>query len=267
MTPRVSLTASAGRYFQQPFFLILTALPENRALRPFRADHVVAGLSWIAGDRTRVTVEAYRKRYADYPVSTQVGALSLANIGDTFAVRDVLFPMESAGTGRAAGIEVFAERKAAPGARWYGQANVAISRARYSGRDGVLRPGSFDYPVVFNLTGTYRVGDRWDLSTRVAYLAGRPFTPFDEVRSTAQRRAIYDVTRVNTERGPAYVRLDVRVDRTFIVAGRPFVLFAGAQNVTDRRNVAGYGWDRRQNVSKTNTQQGLFPIVGLEWRF
>jgi hypothetical protein len=228
---------------------------------------VVAGLAWVASDRTRVTVEAYRKEYADYPVSTQVAALSLANIGDTFAVRDVLFPMESAGTGRATGIELFAERKAAPGARWYGQANVAISRARYAGRDGVLRPGSFDYPIVFNLAGSYRLGGRWDLSIRAAYLGGRPFTPFDLERSAAQRRAVYDVTRVNAERGPAYVRLDVRVDRALTVAGRPFVFFAGAQNVTDRRNVAGYGWDRRQNLPKINTQQGLFPIAGLEWRF
>lgn len=41
---------------------------------------------------------------------------------------------------------------------------------------------------------------------------------------------------------------------------------AGIQNVTNRRNVAGYSWDRRGNAPATLEQPGIFPILG-DWSF
>ncbi len=265
LSDAVSLRASYGRYYQQPFFPFLAVFPENRELEPIRADHFVAGVSWQVDPLTRAGVEVYRKNYADYPVSTTLPELSLANIGDTFNVRDVLFPMSSDGTGRAEGIEFIVERK--PGGRWYGQANVAWSRARHAGLDGVLRPGSFDSPVVANVDGGVELTPRWQLSARFSFLSGRPYTPFDEALSSAQRRGIYDLAQVNADRAPAYARLDVRVERRFVVGGQPLVIFGGVQNVTNRENVAQYTWNRRRNETAIQTQIGIFPILGLDWRF
>jgi hypothetical protein len=267
MTSRLTLRGSVGQYYQQPFYLFLTAYPENRSLKPFRADHYVGGVTFYPDSSTRISVEAYRKNYRDYPVSSQIPSLSLANVGDTFAVRDILFPMTSSGRGAATGIEIYVERRADAASRWNGEANLAVSRARYAGRDGVLRPGSFDYPVVANVAGGYRVSPAWSVSARMSYLAGRPFTPVDLAASTAQRRAVYDLARVNAERAPDYFRLDVRVDRRFRLGDRPISIFAGAQNVTNRKNVAGYTWDRRNSVVRISEQLGVFPIVGLEWPF
>lgn len=267
LTPRLSLRASYGQYTQQPFTLFLTAFPENRTLRPFRADHYVAGVSYRPGETTRVTAEFYRKRYRDYPTSSQIPSLSLANVGDTFSLRDILFPLVSAGRGEAEGAEIFAERLAAPGRRWHAQANAAFSRVRYSGLDGIARPGSFEYPIVANLSGTLRLSSRWDLSTRVAYLAGRPYTPFDLAASSAQRRGVYNLSQVNAARLPDYFRLDLRADRRFTVNGREVTVFGGVQNLTNRRNVANFSWDRRNNMMRINDQLGLFPMLGLDWRF
>ena len=61
--------------------------------------------------------------------------------------------------------------------------------------------------------------------------------------------------------------MDIRVDRTFVVGGQPVRMFAGAQNVTNRENAAGFTWDRRSNLQRTQEQQGLFPILGLDWQF
>ncbi|MFP5380154.1 MAG: hypothetical protein ACLGHP_10490, partial [Vicinamibacteria bacterium] len=215
---------------------------------------------------TRATVEAYWKTYADYPVALGYPSLSLANVGDTFNVREILFPLTSAGRGRARGVEAFVERKDT-GGRWYGQANLAVSKAEHAGLDGVLRDGSFDYPVVANVVGGYRLGRGWATSVRMAYLSGRPYTPFDEAVSTAQRRPVFDLTRVNAERAPAYFRLDVRADKTFQVNGRPVTIFAGVQNVTNRQNFAGVQWNRRLNRETINEQLGVFPILGVDWRF
>jgi hypothetical protein len=265
LTSRVSAHAASGVYYQQPPFLFVTVFPENRELEPLRAHHFVSGLTLQPSPTTRITVEAYHKRYAMYPVARDYPQLSLANLGDTFNVREILFPLVSGGVGRATGVELFAERKG--NGRWYGQANVAVSRARHAGLDGVLRPGSFDYPVVFNMTGGFRVSPKWEVGGRVSYLSGRPYTPYDVGASTLQRRGVFDLARVNGVRAPYYFRADVRVDRTFTIAGRPLIVFAGAQNITNRKNFSQETWNRTTNAVDGSEQLGVFPLVGLEWRF
>jgi hypothetical protein len=131
----------------------------------------------------------------------------------------------------------------------------------------VRRAGSFDYPVVLNLLGGYRFANRWDVSVRTAYLTGRPYTPFNPAFSVQQRRGIYDLSRVKDSRTPDHFRADVRVDRTFRVNGQPVTLFFGVQNVTNRTNIAGFTWDRRNNQPRASEQQGVFLVLGLDWRF
>ncbi|BDC49188.1 collagen-binding protein [Bryobacterales bacterium F-183] len=265
LTEKLSWRASFGSYFQQPNFLFLAAFPQNRGAIPFRADHYVTGLNYALSPTVRVSVEVYRKNYKDYPVASQFPALSLANLGDTFNIRDLLFPLTSAGRGRAQGIEVFVEKRLT--SKLYAQANFSQSSAKQAGLDGVLRPAAFDYRRIFNVTGGYRFNDKWELATRISYLGGRPFTPFNLAESTAQRRGIFDLDRVNAERLKDYARLDVRVDRVLTAWGKPLRVFAGAQNILGRENIASFIWNRRTNAVQVNEQIGVFPIIGLDWRF
>lgn len=265
LTQKLSWRASYGSYFQQPLFLFLAAFPGNQGMVPLRADHYVTGLSYIISPTLRVTLEAYRKNYKDYPAARDVPQLSFANIGDTFNVRDILMPLVSAGRGRAEGIELFMEKKFTD--KWFGQANLAVSSSRHAGLDGVLRPGSFDYPLVANFVGGYRLTKNWEFSARFAYLSGRPFIPFDETLSRQQRRGVFELDRVNAERLPAYMRVDIRLDRTFTVRDKPLLVFLGVQNIIGRRNVAGFTWNRALNEVQKNTQLGLFPVIGMDWRF
>ena len=265
ISDKLSWRASFGTYFQQPQFLFLAAFPQNRNLTPFRSQHLVTGITYIPTASLRFTVEAYQKDYKDYPVSTQFPALSLASTGDTFQIRDVLFPLTSAGRGRARGIEFFAEKKW--GSRWFGNANLSLSQSRQGGLDGILRPSTFDFPVIFNSVGGYRLNKKWEFSARTTVTSGRPYTPFNVALSTAQRREIFDLTRINELRVPAYIRVDVRVDRTFTFKDKPLLVFLGAQNVTNRNNISGFQWSRRANIPRVNEQLGLFPVIGLNWIF
>jgi hypothetical protein len=265
LSDELSWRFSAGQYYQAPAFLFVSSFPEHRALLPWRADHLVTGLVWSPSPGLRLSAEAYRKTYRDYPVAAELPSVSLANIGDTFDVREILFRLTSAGEGVAEGVELFAEQRLTR--RLYGQANVSFSRTRHAGLDGVRRPGSFDYPFVFNVTGGYRMSDTWEASARAAFLSGRPYTPYDETVSETQRRGVYDLSRVNALRAPDYVRLDLRADRRFTVGNQVVNVFFGVQNVTNRRNVAGYQWNRRTNGVQVSQQQGVFPILGFDWRF
>ena len=265
LTDRLSWRGSYGIFFQQPGFLFLSAFAINRQLDPTRATHYVTGLAYQANNSLRLTMELYQKDYRDYPVSIDYPAFSLANAGDTFAVRDLLFPLVSAGRGRARGIEFFIEKKFTT--KWFGQSNLSFSRTRHAGRDGIERPGSFDYPVIFNAVGGYKFNAKWEFSSRLAYLGGRPFTPFNETLSRQQSRGIFDFNRVNGERAPAYFRLDFRLDRNFTIRDKPLIVFVGLQNATNRKNFAQVNWDRRLNQQYLSYQLAIFPLVGLDWRF
>lgn len=265
LTEKLSWRASYGTYYQQPFFQFIEAYPQNRDLTPIRSEHIVSGFSFIASPTLRMTVEAYRKNYKDYPTSTQFPGLTLANVGDTFDVRDILFPMTSAGRGRVQGVELFVEKKFTR--RWFGQANLTLSETRHAGLDGVRRPGAFDYPLIANVVGGYRLGRRWEIGVRSSYLTGRPYTPFDLERSREQRRGIFDLQRVNAERAPDFFRLDLRVDRTFLINDKPLIVFVGIQNVTGRNNFGGINWDRRTNSPSFDDSLERFPLVGIDWVF
>lgn len=265
LSTRWSAKIATGIYYQQPLFLLLSAFPGNRELAPTRATHVVAGLTFAPSSTFRMTMEAYQKDYRDYPVARDFPAYSLANAGDTFAVPELLVPLVSAGKGRSRGIEWFAEKRFTD--RWFGQTNLGFFRTRHAGLDGVLRPGTFDSPVVFNAVGGYRFNPRWEASLRVVSLSGRPYTPFDTTSSAQARRGIFDLTRVNGNRAPDYFRVDIRVDRTFTVAGQPVLVFLGVQNLTNRRNVGQALWNRTRNEAEFNEQLGAFPLIGLDWRF
>jgi outer membrane receptor protein involved in Fe transport len=265
VTRRFAIKGSTGIYYQQPAFQFLTVFPQNRALKPFRANHYVGGVTYTLADGLVLSVEAYRKNYRDYPVSSEYPSLSLANLGDTFNVLESVFPLRSAGFGHSQGLELNLTKK--DDGRWYGQANVSVSQAEHAALDGVLHPGSFDYPIVFNLSGGRRWSSKWESSLRVSFLSGRPYTPFEVEESTRQRRGIYDLSQVNAIRGPAYFRIDARMDRNATIAGKPVIVFVGIQNVTGRRNVNGFEWNRRSNVAEPLEQLGVFPSVGLEWRF
>ena len=144
---------------------------------------------------------------------------------------------------------------------------MAFSKARHAGLDGVLRPGAFDRPFVFNAVGGRRILRKWEVAFRAACLTGRPYTPFDLERSRAQRRGVFDLAAVNTERYDAFFSLDLRIDRTFSIRDQDVVVYGGVQNVTGRENVSSVNWNRVTN--RPNELLGLSQVVlaGLEWNF
>lgn len=265
LNSKISLRGSYGHYYQQPLFLLLETFPQNRALTPIRANHTVAGVTYLMSPTVRMTFEAYQKDYKDYPVSVQFPSFSLASAADTFDVTEILMPYTSAGRGRARGVEFFIEKKFR--GRWFAQANVSYSSTKFSGLDGVRRPGTYDYPLVVNGVVGYKLTKKWDFSAAFRAMSGRPYTPFNEALSTAQNREVYDLTRINGLRAPAYFRPDIRFDRTFTVRNKPLLLWIGVQNFIDRRNVTGVRWNQNTNRSEHFRQEGLFPLIGIDWKF
>ncbi len=262
---RVSAHASYGLYFQQPFFFFLSNFPVNRDLIPARSEHFVVGASWVLSPTLRLTLEGYQKEYKDYAVSQEYPTFTLANAGDTFAINNYLFPLVSGGRGRARGVELYVEKRFTD--KWYGQFNLSYARSRQAALDQVYRRGSFDSPVIANAVGGYRFNRKWEASARIVFVDGRPYTPHLPALSFAQNRLILDTAQANSVRASDYFRVDFRVDRTFIVKDKPLLIFFGLQNATNRKNFQSVNWNAYERRTQTNYQLGLFPLVGLDWRF
>lgn len=265
VTDRLSAHASAGTYAQQPVFTYIAIVPVNRGLAPMRSSHLVGGLTWLPSAAVRVTIEAYEKRYANYPVALDYPQITLASTPYMWGAGYLMTPLTSAGRGRARGVEFSLEKKLTR--KLHAQANLTVSSSRHAALDQVLRPGGYDSRYVSNLIGGYRFNDRWSFAARFAYVSGRPYTPFDLVKSTAQNRGVLDLARVNAVRAPDYQRLDLRLDRNFHIRGGVLNVYGGIQNAFNRKNVYAEIWNFRANQPKTEYQLGAFPMFGMEWRF
>jgi len=285
-TPRVSVSyalsahtglyASMGKYAQMPPFLDLTSYPQNHLLKPISVRQFIAGIDLFGWNHGNVTVEAYQKNYSDYPVSTEYPSLSLANMVDTLGQEFIWIPMASNGSGLTRGVEL--SGKTHFGDKFFLLANISYARSLFSGLDKVMRVGNFDYPIVVNASGRYLPTKRDEFSFRYEATSGRPYTPFLLAESAAQNRPIYDLTRVNAERGPVYSRLDFRASHTFTFGSRHLAAYGGLENAFDRQNFLGIVWLPRYGLAGVcrrnpsscvsyQDQMGLFPNFGASYIF
>jgi hypothetical protein len=266
LSPTVRLSVAGGRYHQQPELVTVVAVPGNANLAPIESDHLVGGVKYEPRPGLLVSAEVYRKWYRAYPVSLDYPQLTLANHGSEFNTSDLLLlPMTSDGKGRVHGLEFFLKKRLAAGL--YGQIAYSWSRTEQAALDGIFRRGSFDTPHVMTAIAGYRLGERWEVSGRFTYATGRPYTPPLLPESVDQNRLIYDVARFNTERLPAFHRLDLRIDRKFTLFGRNTSLFADMQNLYNRRAVIEYSWNQKTRELFAEKQLEFLPIVGINIEF
>jgi hypothetical protein len=257
---------SAGRYAQQPDLAAILARPENRGLRPMRADDLVVGARWEPGPSALLSVSAFTKRYRDYPVGLQYPTLTLANHGADFdSSETLLLPLVSTGRGRARGIEVLAKRRLTD--RAYGQAAYTWSSVEHAGTDGVIRRGAFDTTHVLTALAGRQFGSHWQASGRFTFSTGRPWTSPLMPESYDQNRWIYDTSAFNAGRLPAFHRLDLRVDRQFQYRRAQMLVFADIQNVLGHDAVIEYLWNQRERRVDTARQLGVLPVIGLNVKF
>lgn len=270
-----SLSLAAGVFHQSPSLLSLSVEEGgervNRGLEPLRNRQLVAGLAVQPDPATRLSVEGFWKAYDHYPVSRDDPRISLANLGGDygFVGAEPLLPM---GEGRAYGVEFLGQRKLT--GRLYALGAYTLSWSEFAGGDGVLRPSAWDVRHALDLTGGYRVGERWEVGAKLRVLSGRPFTPFDATRSAAEYaltgRGVPDWDRIGEERTPAYARLDLRGERRFDFGGWNAVVYLDVQNILNRPNPIGWLYtqdpefpDNRRPIDGT----ALLPFFGFSVEF
>ncbi len=252
---------------QMPPMLYLLSFSNLKTLEPIRSRQWTAGALLADGRRTKVTLEAYDKTYADYPVAANLPQLSLANVADTFGQAFLMFPMVAKGKGLARGAELTVQDHLTSRVSVAG--TLAYSRSLYTGLDGVWRRGNFDIPLVANTTALWAMGRGFTVSGRFSTMSGKPYTPDNLALSEAQDRDVYDLTQVNALRSRAYARLDFRVEQARKLGRGVLTWHAGLQNALDRKNFYSYAWQPRagENGVSEQDQMPLFPDGGMKYAF
>ncbi|WP_348270059.1 TonB-dependent receptor [Edaphobacter paludis] len=269
MAPVFGMLAHVGyaEYAQLPPSLYILSFSNQETLKPIRSRHITGGLDVVDTRRARVSIEAYQKRYLDYPVAVNYPQLSLANIADTFGQAFLMFPMTSKGVGLTRGVELSLDYK--PISRLILSSAVTYSRSWYSGLDGVLRRGNFDLPVVANIAGNMRAGRGLQVSFRFSGASGKPYTPDNLPLSLAQNRDVYDLTKVNGVRAEVYRRLDFRVEQSHILNKGTFTWHIGLNNALGTTNFYSNEWRPRAGDSGVLAQDQMprFPDGGVKYSF
>jgi len=272
MFPILGRTMHVGyaEYAQLPPSLYILAFKNQDSLKPIRSQHLTWGLNILQSHHARLSVEAYQKRYMDYPVAVNFSQLSLANIANTFGQAFLMFPMTSKGSGLSRGIELSLGYK--PFSRLTLTSAVTYSRSWYSGLDGVLRRGNFDLPLVANVAGNLRLKGTMVLSFRYSGASGKPYTPDNLGLSTSQNRDVYDLSRINALRAAAYSRLDFRLEQSRPMRRGVFMWHIGLENALGTSNFYSNEWRPRlkglEDVGVlAQEQMPRFPDGGVKWSF
>ena len=208
--------ASAGRYFKIPPGTILgfqgaAGSFVNRDSEYIRSDHLVAGFEYLPRTSTRITLEGFYKRYANYPVSV-VNGVSLANLGGDFEVfgnEDV----ESVGLGRTYGLEFLVQQKLT--GNLFAILAYTYYKSEYTGFDeSIYLPSLWDYNNLISFTGGYKLGKNWELGLKFRLSGEAPFAPVDVAATTpVYPDLVLDYSQLGDQRLESFTTMDLRIDK------------------------------------------------------
>ncbi len=260
-----AVNASAGRYTQSPSYIWLVSYPENRSLSPIKADQVVLGIDHAIRPDTRITLEAYVKRYNGYPASLLQEFLVLSNTGAGFGGSEDSYssfgiePLESIGAGYSRGIELSVRKKLSE-IPCYGLFSLSASETKYTALDGVERPSSFDQRLIFNIGGGYLFNPNWEFSAKFRLVTGRPYTPWNADGS--KTAANYNGVRLDPNHS-----LDVRVDRRWFFDAWTLIAYIDVQNVYNREESRVPTYNARTGQIEQEDSIGILPTIGISAEF
>jgi TonB-dependent receptor-like protein len=265
LTKNTSLNANAGIYYQTPELLWLLADPDNVNLSSIKAVQFVAGIDQYVGQDIKITFEGYSKRYTFYPVSVYNPLFIFINSGvgvePSFIDRAV-----SAGRGYFQGLE-FSVQKKNSGKGFYASMNVSLTRSSFIALSGIETRANFDYGKQLMLIGGYKFAGDFSAGMRFKYAGSRPYTPFDYDMSRLLGNGRYQPFMYNQGRMPEYVRLDVRIDKSFNFGNKTLTGYVEVFNVLNRANTYRYLWRSSTNNIWIDYQFSILPVLGLSIKF
>jgi hypothetical protein len=253
-----------GIYRQGVPYIWQASAPENTGLAPIVSSQVGGGFDLEPRRWLRLGVEAFDKRYDNYPVDPAIPSRVLVSSSADFD-SPFVGPLVSAGQVHASGVDTFAAISSGTGVRI--TANYSYWHVSQLGLDEVWRPAEHELRHQARVELMYRPAAGWSTGFRWRYASGRPYTPFDVKASTKAGRGVYDLAQINALNYPDYRRIDLRLDKTFTGSRAATMLYAEVDNLFDHDNVLVYNWNRALRGPRAVSQWGRTVIAGVRIAF
>jgi hypothetical protein len=246
-TPRTVLKGGVGRYSQIPQEAQSVRPLGNPDLQLTRALHTSVGLEHALSEALTASVEGYAKWLDRVVTGTPDG-------------RDPVFVNTQ--EARIFGGELMLRVK--PRGRFFGFASYSLSRSERRDEGAPWRLFDRDQPHVVSAAGSYRLGRGWELGASFRFTSGAPFTPV--VASTYDASTdLYSPRygRPQSERNPAWSRLDVRVEKKWTFDVWSLAMYLDVQNVLNAPNREGFSYNYDYSARTGARGLPLLPSLGL----
>ena len=237
--------ANVGQFTQLPSYTILGyrnatgELDNLNRVKYIRNRMVAAGLQYNKVKDTRITLEGFYKKYANYPLALN-DSICLGNLGTDFAVVGNE-PVSSVCDGRAYGMEFLIQKRSRSGL--YGILAYTLSWSEFNDKNGKAVNSAWDSRHTLSLVGGMKLKRNWEMGAKFRMASGRPYTPYDVQRSLVKGNwdvkgvALNDYSRLNAERLGTFSQLDVRVDKVWYFKRSSLNLYMDIQNFLNKEYV------------------------------
>lgn len=229
-------------------------VPALNGLQPLKSDQIDAGIAFDWDKKVLFSIEIYRK-WLTNSTDYRNGVSLLASLSPWYE-------KTTQGHGDAKGVEVSVEKQ---DGRFTGSINYTLSMTNRKYPDlnnGRTFPFMYDRLHDLNISVTYRISKKWDISALWLYGTGYPVTtPVEKympVLAGISNNQISYFPSLNNSRLPAYHRLDLGLHfKTYNRLGE-HILSVDIFNAYDRKNPINVYYDYN-NYSFIYTN--LLPII------
>ncbi len=247
VSEKTTLKAGIGQYSQPPEYYEILEEIANPEANPFRTLQTSAGVEQKLGEKVKLDVDAFYKRWYDRLVNTEGGA-------PPRIVND--------GRGRAYGLEVLFDVRMSERSRAF--LAYTLSKSERQDRDDPWRLFDYDQTHNLSLTANYDLGKGWLAGARFRYVSGNPTTEVEGAVYDASNdtyRAVFG--DVNGGRNPAFHQLDVRVEKLWKLGPVGLTAFLEVLNAYNAKNKEGKSYSFDYSQSEGVVGMPLFPNIGI----
>ncbi len=241
-------------------------LPLDASVKPSRSYQTALGLEWEISSRYRLSAETY------YTDMDELALLDNNTVADSEETRSTdIFVTD--GTGYAAGLELFAERRLGRLRGWLGYTLGWTRRQFPELNRGRTFPPKYDRRHDVSLNTSYRQS-KWTWNLSLVYATGQAFTPAG-ARYTLRAPAtgLFTDRALPADRNSArllpYHRLDVGARRVFGLWGSEAEFYLQIFNLYSRRNewFVQYDTNEPETDPKVVKMLPIVPTFGLDFKF
>ncbi|KAA3613051.1 MAG: TonB-dependent receptor [Calditrichaeota bacterium] len=276
LNEKQSFKLNYGDYYQAPSNVWLIN-SKNKNLTALQNRMTILGWDYLVASDVRLTTELYYKKYSGLPVGILPGRtdyIVMSNTGSSYGgVEDDFqsfgfFDLKPEGTGQAYGFEILLQKKFSD-VPIYGKASYSYGKSELKAFNRKTYPTRFDQRHIFNISGGYKIGSKWEVSGKFSYFSGIPYTPvYIPSKNETSPGSIQNLPEEYlSKRLDSGHHLDIRADRYFYFNNWTLIAFIDIQNVYNFKIPIRPQYDFWEDKIKTSSSLGILPSIGISAEF